>query len=90
MILREVAGADFVSEVHGSDVGVELGHDDLEECRLAESVGPDDRDFLPATHGERHVGEDLLRAVGLRYRRHLEHIPPARAFGRESEERRAA
>src|SRR5205085_876633 len=65
----------------------EISSRDLQERRLAETVGPEDRHALPAPHHQRDVDEDPLVAVGLRDVRDLENVAPALSFADEMEVR---
>jgi len=84
VVLREVAGVHLVPEPAGAGVGGEAAHDDLEKRGLAEAVGADDGDALPAPDGERHVPQHPACPERLRDVRELQHVAPARALRDEA------
>ncbi len=64
VVLGEVALMGLVAPLALTDIGFELAHHDLEQGGLADAVGPDDGQAIPAVDLHGHVHEHVLVTVG--------------------------
>src|SRR6202035_2161371 len=79
VVLGEVAGTGLVAPLDGASLGLHLAHGDLQERRLADAVGADDRQAVAALHLERDVRQARPAAVGLRDPFQSQHLAAAGA-----------
>ncbi len=77
VILREVTRVRLVSPLHGSIIGLEVPHDDLEERRFSNSVRSHDRDPVPPVHGQVDPVQHFVVAERLPDVLDLENFAPA-------------
>ena len=90
VVLREVSDSDSMAPAHGALVGPQRTDQDTEQRRLADTIGAQDRNTLPAPRHERHFREHRVGAVGLADPFGFEHVPAAGTKTLETETRHAA
>jgi hypothetical protein len=76
MVLGKVAEAHLVAPARLPGIGGQAAHQDLQQRRLAETVGADDADALAPAQDQVHVGQHALVAVGLGQVLDGQHVPP--------------